>query len=74
MLGHWPRFELHGGTGLCDAIITIWLADAYIELPSRPALVCDESLMRVEPLLMFFRNRGFEIPELAELLKVYVTH
>lgn len=54
VLNHWAQLELHADETLGNAIVTIWLSAAYIELPSIPAESCEARLVRIEPVLGFF--------------------
>jgi len=71
VLSCWPQLELHADDTLANATITIWLSAAFIELPSTPAESCAERLARVEPILGFFRQRGFGVPATDELVAHY---
>jgi hypothetical protein len=71
VLNHWAQLELHADERLGNAIITIWLSAAFVELPSTPAESCEARLRRVEPILRFFRERGFSVPRVSELVTDY---
>ena len=71
VLNHWAQLELHADQTLGNAIITIWLSAACIELPSTPEESCEVRLGRVEPVLGFFRERGFSVLPTAELVAGY---
>ena len=71
VLNHWAQIELHGDGALGNPIIALWLSAAFIELSSTPAESCEERLRRVEPVLVFFRERGFTVPTIAELVAAY---
>jgi hypothetical protein len=71
VLNHWAQLELHADETLGNATITIWLSAAFVELPSTPAESCEARLRRVEPVLRFFRERGFSVPPVAELVTDY---
>lgn len=71
VLNHWAQLELHADDTLGNAIITIWLSAAFIELPSTPAESCEMRLRRVEPVLGVFRERGFSVLPTAELVAGY---
>ena len=71
VLNHWAQLELHADETLGNATITIWLAAAFVELPSTPAESCEARLRRVEPILGFFRERGFGVPPVAALVGDY---
>jgi hypothetical protein len=71
VLSHWPQLELHGDETVGRPIVTIWLQAAFIEITSTPPTSCEEWLIRIEPLLAFFRERGYTVPTVPELLPEY---
>ena len=71
VLLHWAQLELHGDQNVGNPIITIWLATAFIELPSMPDETCADRLRRTEPILSFFEQRGFRVPPRADLVTQY---
>jgi hypothetical protein len=71
VLNHWPQRELLGDESLGNPIIRLWLSSAFIDLVSRPPESCRVWLRRVEPVLHFFRERGFLVAPMRELITEY---
>jgi len=71
VLNHWAQLELHTDQALGASLITIWLSAVFIELPSTPGESSEARLARVEPVLGFFRERGFTVLPTAELVAGY---
>ena len=71
VLHHWAQIELHGDESLGQPIITLWLSAAFVELGSTPSESCEARLRRVEPVLALFRDKGFTVPNVHELIAEY---
>jgi hypothetical protein len=71
VLHHWPQIELDPDGSWLEAIITLWLDRAYIELPSVPPGSCAEALAAIRPLLETMQVRGLEVQGRETLLQEY---
>lgn len=80
VLEHWPQIELNADARFLEAIITLWLDRAYIELPSTPPVTCEEALALLRPLLDTLDAAGLRVADPDRLLveyeaqRVRVTH
>lgn len=71
VLKHWAQIELHGDDSVGAPTIRLWQSNAIVDLPSRPPESCESWLARVQPLLNFFRQRGFKFMSVEELAREY---